>query len=80
MHWRDSKVGPFLGEISAAEHKAGRPLLTAVIIHKGNKIPGDGFYKLCKYLGVAGARLSKKQCVAYELGRVHEYWKENDTV
>jgi hypothetical protein len=76
MHHRDAKIGPFLGQISVAEHKAGRPLLSAVVIRKQTKIPGDGFYKVCRYLRSPGSKLPKKQCAALELGRVWEYWRK----
>jgi hypothetical protein len=42
-----------LGEISAEEHAAGRPLLSAVVVRNDPElpIPGPGFYWLAKQLG-----------------------------
>ena len=41
-----------LGEISMAEHEAGRGLLTVVVVHKhGDQMPGPGFFELARSLG-----------------------------
>ena len=41
-----------LGEISTAEHEAGRGMLTVVVVHKhGDKMPGPGFFELARSLG-----------------------------
>ena len=42
-------IGAWLGDISSHEYDKGRPLLSALITHKGGKREqGDGFYKLCE--------------------------------
>ena len=44
-------IGEWLGEISFHEFEKGRPLLSALVIHKGkDREQGDGFYKLCEEL------------------------------
>ena len=46
-------IGEWLGEVSVHEHLKGRPLLSALIIHKSSdREQGDGFYKLCEKLNV----------------------------
>ena len=41
-----------LGEISTAEHGAGRGMLTVVVVHKhGDQMPGPGFFQLARSLG-----------------------------
>ena len=41
-----------LGEISTAEHEAGRGMLTVVVVHKhGDQMPGPGFFQLAGSLG-----------------------------
>ena len=41
-----------LGEISTAEHEAGRGMLTVVVVHKdGDQMPGPGFFQLARSLG-----------------------------
>lgn len=41
-----SRIGEILDEISIAEHEAGRPLLSAVVVQSGEGIPGKGFFKM----------------------------------
>lgn len=44
-------IGEWLGEISVHEFENDRPLLSALVIHKGGRREqGDGFYKLCEQL------------------------------
>ena len=45
------EIGRLLGEISEHEHGKNRPLLSVVVIHKDNNMPGPGFFKLAKRLG-----------------------------
>ena len=41
-----------LGEISREEHAAGRGMLSSLVVRKrGNRRPGDGFFKLARELG-----------------------------
>lgn len=46
-------LGEILDEISTDEHKAGRPLLSAMVQDKRTG-QGDRFFKLCEKLGVGG--------------------------
>ena len=46
------QLAHMLGEISTAEHEAGRGMLTVVVVHKyGDQMPGPGFYQLARTLG-----------------------------
>lgn len=47
---RNELVG-LLDQISRHEHRAGRPMLSAVVVHKDTRIPGQGFFKLARELG-----------------------------
>lgn len=48
----DLRLRPFLGEISQSEERAGRGMLTALVVHKhGDYQPGPGFFELAKSLG-----------------------------
>jgi hypothetical protein len=47
----DSRLAHFLGQISTEEYEEGRALLTALVVHKHDLAPGDGFYKLAESLG-----------------------------
>ena len=60
----DSRLGQFLGEISAEEAKAGRGMLTALVVHKhGDYQPGPGFFDLAKRLG-------------YDVSDIQKFWIE----
>jgi len=51
-NWPDrNELAGRLGEISTKEHEAGRPMLSAVVVHKGGVDPGKGFFTLAKELG-----------------------------
>lgn len=64
-----------LGKISTYEHKHGRPMLTAIVVHKHDNIPGQGFFELGRHLG----RLSNKDddlaFFCHEVARVHAAWR-----
>ena len=46
------RLAHMLGEISTAEHEAGRGMLTVVVVHKhGDHMPGPGFFQLARVLG-----------------------------
>lgn len=47
----DPRLPHLLGQISTAEDAEGRGMLTAVVVHKHDGQPGDGFYKLAASLG-----------------------------
>lgn len=68
------KIGQLLGEISTFEHNHGRPLLSAVVIHRGNNIPGQGFFTLARELGL---HTGTDDLVFFirELRRVHDHWR-----
>ncbi|MBY5892982.1 hypothetical protein [Rhizobium ruizarguesonis] len=51
MEPHDTRLAHFLGEISTEEHKAARPLTTALVVHKHDLQPGKGFFDLSRSLG-----------------------------
>ena len=60
----DSRLPQFLAEISTEEAKAGRGMMTALIVRKtGDQRPGGGFFQLAKRLG-------------YEVSDPEEFWLE----
>jgi len=62
-----------LGEVSTAEDRAGRGMLSVVVVHKeGDMQPGPGFFKLAKELGRDASDIPK--CWIDELKKVHAYW------
>ena len=76
----DPRMFHMLGEISTTEHKAGRGMLTAIVVHKsGDMQPGPGFFELAKSLGKDTSDILK--CWVNEFNKVHDYWanKSRDT-
>ena len=67
------RIGQILGEISKQEHDAGRPMLSAVVTHKGDERPGLGFFELAQELGLVGT-MDSETFFIHELKRVHRYW------
>jgi len=70
-------LAKMLGEISTAEDKAGRGMLTVIVVHKyGDMQPGPGFFDLAKRLGRDTSDILK--CWVEELKQVHAYWSVTD--
>lgn len=62
-----------LGEISTEEDKAGRGMLSVIVVHKsGDMQPGPGFFELAKELGRDTSDILA--CWVAELKKVHAYW------
>jgi hypothetical protein len=71
-----ARVGRVLDELNHAEHAAGRPLLSAVVIAKATGMPGEGFFTCARDL----RRYTGRDDLAYwvdELRRVHHYWSHH---
>lgn len=72
-----AEIGRILGEISTFEHNNNRPLISSLVIGKGDNYQGDGFYKLCEELGF-GKWEKLKNDIAFEIGQMnacYEFWK-----
>lgn len=63
-----------LGKISTYEHQNGRPMLTAVVVHKQDGRPGDGFFELAQHLGLMAKGGDREGFFVRELARVHQHW------
>jgi len=70
MHHRSPKLCLFLDEMNQHELLEGRPLISAVVVHQGNKKPGNGFEALCR-------RLKQNPDHAFQRGRAYEYWRNH---
>jgi molybdopterin synthase catalytic subunit len=69
----DQRLFHLLGEISTEESKAGRGMLSVIVVHKvGDMQPGPGFFKLAGSLGRDTSDLLK--CWIQELKKVHAVW------
>lgn len=77
--WRSPRLFEALDAISTFEHRNGRPLLSAVVVHGTDKKPGGGFYKMAKSNGVQGPDESGDTFFRAELDRVRDYWAGSGT-
>lgn len=70
-------LGEMLDEISMDEHKAGRPLLSAMVMDK-KKGQGDRFFKLCETLGMGEWKNLKKEegFKDAHIEKCHEFWQD----
>ena len=70
------EIGLLLGEIAEDEHRAGRPLLTALVL-TGKAIPGSVFFAVARRLGKLEGDDPAKEMKFWmdERGRVYEVWK-----
>ncbi len=71
-------LGEILDDISRAEHKAKRPLLSAMVMDK-KKGQGDRFFKLCEELGMGEWKELKKDEEFREshTEKCREFWKDD---
>jgi hypothetical protein len=67
-------LGQVLGAISEYETQRARPMLSAVVIHKGEKSLGSGFYQLGEEIGLKGSGEDEESFAVRELNRVFTYW------
>jgi len=67
------EIGAILDDINQYERELGRPMLSAVVVHKDTLIPGQGFFTLGRTLGLFVGN-DKDKFYIQELHKVHEYW------
>jgi len=68
------EMGKILGIISTYEHQQGRPMLSAIVVHREDNMPGKGFFQLAETLGLLKARQDKIGFWCKEVARVHNSW------
>lgn len=73
-----NEIARLLGEIAVHEHEAGRPMLTALVVHKGNdNNPGEGFFSIAHDLGLySGSRDPMDRLIFWsnQVTEVHNHW------
>ena len=69
-----SRMNEMLGDISKAENQAGRGMLSALVIRRGEKTPGAGFYALAKDMDKDSGTTDedKKKFWEQELNKVYD--------
>lgn len=69
----DMVLWEIIGDISRDEERAGRGMLSVIVVHKvGDMEPGPGFYDLAKHFG--RSITNKTKCFVEELHKVHAVW------
>jgi hypothetical protein len=72
----DSRLPQFLAEISMEEAKAGRGMMTALIVRKNDdQRPGAGFFELAERLGYDVS--DPEKFWIEEVNRVFASWQKN---
>jgi len=67
-------LGQCLGAISEYEADHARPMLSAVVVHKGERNTGSGFYQLGEQIGLKGSLEDDDTFAGRELNRVFASW------
>lgn len=70
------KISKILEEIARHEQAQGRPMLTAVVIHRQDNIPGEGFFTLAREFKRFDGR-DKLRFWIDALNEVHDQWARN---
>ena len=73
-HWA-VHLGRILGQISAEEVEAGRPMLSAIVVSRDSKLPGEGFFNLGQELHRVDAGEDEAAFAGRQMRRVYEYWQ-----
>lgn len=74
-----AEIGRILGEVSENEHENDRPLISSLVISKGENYQGDGFYKLAEALGYGNWKKLKSD-ISFEIGQMNkcfEFWEDD---
>jgi len=72
------EMSRMLAEIATVEQEAGRPMLTAIVVHQGgDNNPGEGFFAIAAQFGrFAGGhnQLQRLEFWVREVAAVHDHW------
>ena len=70
-------IGEVLEEVCLREHQEGRPLLSAIVVHSNDRLPGDAFWKLSVVPANirSGTGKVKKKFWEEECKKVWQQWK-----
>ncbi len=69
-------IRQILTTISTHEHQQGRPMLTAIVVHRQDNIPGRGFFELAQRLGLLRPGADQVAFFCREVARVHAAWQQ----
>jgi hypothetical protein len=68
-------LGHLLGYISSAEAHEGRPMLSSVVLHKGENTIGQGFQRLGIRLGLKLPKDDEDSFLVREMQRTFSTWR-----
>ncbi|NWE74937.1 hypothetical protein [Pseudomonas yamanorum] len=72
-------IARLLGEIALYEYSEGRPMLTALIVHRGDdNNPGEGFFGIAQELKIFNGtrdQISRLTFWANQVTAVHNHWR-----
>jgi hypothetical protein len=74
-----SRLLELLAEVTTNEHRAGRPLLSALVRTKGTHGQADAFYRLCERLGLGEWRALKQSetFLDEQQRRARDFWRDD---
>lgn len=68
------EITRILGEIARHEQNAARPMLTAVVIHQNDNLPGNGFFTIAREFGRFDG-VDPSMFWINSLNEVHKFWQ-----
>ena len=74
-----AEMGRILGDISTFEFNNKRPLISSLVLSKGDNYQGDGFYKLAETLGFGNWKKLKND-ISFEVGQMnacYDFWGDD---
>lgn len=74
-----AEMGRILGHISTFEYNNKRPLISSLLLSKGDNYQGDGFYKLAETLGFGNWKKLKND-ISFEIGQMnacYDFWRDD---
>lgn len=75
------RISQLLEEIAMHEFNAGRPMLTAIVVHLGgDNNPGEGFFAIATQIGrFSGSRqqIPRLEFWSRQVQEVYNYWSTN---
>ena len=77
-HWA-VHIGRILGEISTEEVAHGRPMLTAIVVSQGTKLPGGGFFNLGEGMRLVRDGEDEEAFARRQIREVHDYYRGERT-
>ncbi|MBN2331379.1 MAG: hypothetical protein JXC85_06195 [Candidatus Aenigmarchaeota archaeon] len=74
---RYHEIGKILDDINRADRKKTGLLITAVVVRKDTKMPGNGFFELAFELGCFNKWGQRYRFWVDEIKRVWDYWSKH---